>query len=295
MATNNYGAYSELTAGKGKMTQKVKIPKPKAKSYDKSNWDLKTKVSQSTIDSIKSAGMSKTLANVKSNSGNKEYVEGVRRLYGEQRLKAAMGGATAGKTAPRNAIAAGKAEASRKPLSKAVKKEFKDNNKQKFSATSSRMSGGSTSGRDTSAKVKDSDTIKMVRNTAAGFVLTGLAGAAGRKVILPAMMGLKAGKELAAGASAGAKVVSKAISKAKVGTKSEYASKAKQDAMRKIVQARIAKKAAAAKTAGKAYPGSKNVGTVNEFAKKADQTAMRKEIQARMVKKAAAKKLVKKR
>jgi hypothetical protein len=83
-----------------KTVQKKKIakPTPKPASYDKSTWDLKTKVSQGTIDQIKSMGMTKALGSVKGaaasskdDSSAKAFAEGVRRLYGDQRYNAAVG------------------------------------------------------------------------------------------------------------------------------------------------------------------------------------------------------------
>jgi hypothetical protein len=47
------------------------------------------KVSQATIDKIKKMGMTKALASAK--GGSAEFKEGLRRMYGERRLKAAMG------------------------------------------------------------------------------------------------------------------------------------------------------------------------------------------------------------
>jgi hypothetical protein len=124
---NNYGAYSEKMSSAAKPAQKKKIPKPTPKpaSYDKSTWDTKTKVSQGTIDQIKSMGMSKALGSVKGaaasskdDSSAKAFAEGVRRLYGDQRYNAAVGKPAAGKVAPRNAVMASKAETSREPAKK---------------------------------------------------------------------------------------------------------------------------------------------------------------------------------
>ena len=63
----------------------------------------KVRVSQGTIDAIKGMGMKKALNMlpdynhklVRNLPGNKEFVEGVRRLYGENRFKAAMGTSSA--------------------------------------------------------------------------------------------------------------------------------------------------------------------------------------------------------
>lgn len=132
MAINNNGAFSELTFPKSAPAQKKKISKP----IDKSTWDLKTKVSQKTIDEIKTMGMTKALGSVKGavasskdDSSAKVFAEGVRRLYGDQRFNAAVGKTAPAenssvKLAPRNATMANKAEDSRKPFSKTIQKKL---------------------------------------------------------------------------------------------------------------------------------------------------------------------------
>ena len=69
-------------------------------AIDKSTWNKKVKVSQSTIDDIKKLGMTKALKLAKQNAGAtqgglvKEYQEATRRLYGDRRFSAATKGAT---------------------------------------------------------------------------------------------------------------------------------------------------------------------------------------------------------
>jgi hypothetical protein len=69
-------------------------------AVDKSTWNKKVKVSQSTIDDIKKLGMTKALKLAKQNAGAtqgglvKEYQEATRRLYGDKRFSAATKGAT---------------------------------------------------------------------------------------------------------------------------------------------------------------------------------------------------------
>lgn len=66
-------------------------------AIDKSGWNTKVKVSQSTIDDIKKMGMAKALKLASQNSKAsqaglvKEYQEATRRLYGEKRFAAATG------------------------------------------------------------------------------------------------------------------------------------------------------------------------------------------------------------
>ena len=77
-------------------------------AIDKSNWDMKIKVSQSTINQIKKMGMSKALGIVGDYShpsvanlpGNKEIVEGIKRLYGNRALNAIS---KSGMTGPKSA------------------------------------------------------------------------------------------------------------------------------------------------------------------------------------------------
>jgi hypothetical protein len=64
---------------------------------DKSKWDMTQKVSQSTIDMIKKMGMTNALASVagakKSSADDpsaRSFVEGVTRLYGANRVSAAI-------------------------------------------------------------------------------------------------------------------------------------------------------------------------------------------------------------
>jgi hypothetical protein len=86
-----YGKQGTGKAGKTTPNPRKKSPvkKTAAKSFDKSNWKLNTKVSQRTIDNIKSMGMTKALKQVTSTSKSKEFKEGVSRLYGANRVAAA--------------------------------------------------------------------------------------------------------------------------------------------------------------------------------------------------------------
>jgi hypothetical protein len=67
-------------------------------AVDKSSWNMKVKVPQSTIDQIKKMGMKGALASVagaNAAGGNGDttataFVEGVRRMYGDQRYQNAM-------------------------------------------------------------------------------------------------------------------------------------------------------------------------------------------------------------
>ena len=278
MAINNSGAFSEryVPGSSAPLKKKVVKPVPKPASYDKSTWDTKTKVSQGTIDEIKKMGMTKALGSVKGaaasskdDSSAKAFAEGVRRLYGDKRYNTAVGKTPDGKSAPRNAVAAGKAEDSRKPLSKSVQKRLVPAPKpeNKFVNTGRKVAGAALV----------AGALVATRGKLPASVLAKVPGAAGAAKLVGRLEG---GKALP-----------------KVGTRLEYQAKSASDASRKVIQDRIAKKAAMAKVAGKKAPGKSSVGTVSEYAKQAEQNAARKEIQARMAKKAAAsagKKTVKK-
>lgn len=271
----NYG--KQGTGPKTVQKKKIEKPKPKPASYDKSTWDTKTKVSQGTIDEIKKMGMTKALGTVKGaaasskdDSSAKAWAEGVRRLYGDQRYNAAVG----------------------KPSKAPTPSNFKYGSGNMPSPKASNFKYGSGNAPTSKGKKPESKFTNTGRKVAG-------AGAAALTAVAIKKLGPVGAAMAAKGAVQGlAKTASKVISKPKaVGTKAEFQAKSASDASRKVIQDRIAKKAAAKKVAGKKAPGKSSVGTVSEYAKKAEQDAMRKEIQARMAKKAAAspaKKVVKK-
>lgn len=95
---------------KGSTSKKADSKDPKA------NYNMKIKVSQATIDKVKSQGMTKALSQAGKNpvaagttpktKAQAEYVEAVRRLYGETRFQNAIYKAKAspGPSAPRGAM-----------------------------------------------------------------------------------------------------------------------------------------------------------------------------------------------
>ena len=76
---------------------------PKGGGKGAKGYNLYTPVKQSTIDNIKKMGMTAALKKA-SSSGNAEFVQGVKRMYGANRLKAAM--KTANKPVAKSADAA---------------------------------------------------------------------------------------------------------------------------------------------------------------------------------------------
>jgi len=81
----------------GMSAKKSKVASaPKAKTTPKPKVAAGTKVSQATIDKIKSLGMAAALKRAGS-SNNAEFLEGVKRMYGARRLSAAKTAANAGK------------------------------------------------------------------------------------------------------------------------------------------------------------------------------------------------------
>lgn len=67
----------------------AKKPTPKGGGKGAKGYNLYTPVKQSTIDNIKKMGMSAALKKAGS-SKNAEFVQGVKRMYGADRLKKAM-------------------------------------------------------------------------------------------------------------------------------------------------------------------------------------------------------------
>jgi hypothetical protein len=63
------------------------------------------KVSPNIIKQIKTLGMTKALASAKSNKGNKAYITGLTRMYGANKVNAALGyKAAAGKSIPAGGV-----------------------------------------------------------------------------------------------------------------------------------------------------------------------------------------------
>jgi hypothetical protein len=63
------------------------------------------KVSPTVIKQIKTLGMTKALASAKSNKGNKAYITGLTRMYGANKVNAALGyKAAAGKSIPAGGV-----------------------------------------------------------------------------------------------------------------------------------------------------------------------------------------------
>jgi hypothetical protein len=92
---------------------------PKGGGKGASGYKLYTPVKQSTIDNIKSMGMSAALKKAGS-SKNAEFVQGVKRMYGVKRLEASM--AKAKKSAPAKSPDAARAKyvAKNKPAAKSA-------------------------------------------------------------------------------------------------------------------------------------------------------------------------------
>lgn len=90
-------------------------------AIDKSTWNKKVKVSQSTIDDIKKLGMDKALKMAKMNAKSPqaglvaEYQEATRRLYGDKRFSAATSGTSAKKPSTSYSPVAKKASTSYSP------------------------------------------------------------------------------------------------------------------------------------------------------------------------------------
>lgn len=79
-------------------------------TIDKSKWNTNVKVSQKTIDEIKKMGMAKALKTVagataasKNDASARAWVEGVKRLYGSDRVNTAVKAGTPKKSGPMSA------------------------------------------------------------------------------------------------------------------------------------------------------------------------------------------------
>ena len=190
-------------------------------AIDKSTWNKKVKVSQSTIDDIKKLGMTKALKLAKQNAGAtqgglvKEYQEATRRLYGDKRFSAATKAATPMK---KGSYQAGSAKSGKATYTTGSGVKYK---------------GAATKPAAKPASKSMSGTTK--RNLIGGALLAG---------------GLIAAKATPAGRAASA-VVGLGRAASKLGTKSEYAAKAAEGKTRAALTA-AATKAAAKKTAAPA-------------------------------------------
>ena len=209
-----------------------------------------TKVSQSMIDDIKRMGMTEALKlagkNGKPAGGMaSEFQEGVRRMYGAKRLEAAKT-----KYAP-------KATTGSKPAPKPAAKNNTKSNVIKGTLGAAAALGvlAASKGKGVAAAAKLSPAVAAAAKSGVGKALLGT----GRNTISPAMMAkykAAAGpKAAAAKVTVGAKgsfgPTTKTMAKSKLGTASEYATKAGQSQARASVKAPTADAARKAATATK--------------------------------------------
>ena len=208
-------------------------------AVDKSGWNKKIKVSQSTIDDIKKMGMAKALKlagqNSKAAQGGlvKEYQEATRRLYGEKRFAAATGQASTASSGPKYK-SPDAARAANKPA------KYKSPDAARAANTPAKPAAKKPSGGGIGGTIKKiaTDTIKGT----ARDVMTFGAGPAAAGAGLAGRAAIKAG---AYAAKRGALSTSGRIA-AKAG---KAVSQAQYDAM-KVGASKISK-VAAAKTAAK--------------------------------------------
>ena len=99
------------TADAARAAYKPKKETPKGGGKGAKGYKLYTPVKQSTINNIKSMGMTAALKKAGS-SKNAEFVQGVKRMYGVKRLEASM--AKAKKSAPSKSPDAARAKYARK-------------------------------------------------------------------------------------------------------------------------------------------------------------------------------------
>ena len=241
---------------------KGKLPKGGGKGL--SGDALVGRVSQSTIDSIKKMGMTEALKlagkNGKTSGGMaREFQEGVRRMYGAKRLaaaKAKYAPSTAGMGRASKGMG-GTAKPTTKPAPKPASKGTSTANKLKVVAGTVAAIGlaakGGPAGRKAATKLAPG-LMKSVGKSTIGKALLGT----GKKTVSPAMLA----KAKAAAKAAPAKVTvgakgsfgptTKTLAKSKLGTASEYATKAGQTQARASIVAKSPDAArAAAKTVSK--------------------------------------------
>jgi hypothetical protein len=238
----------------------VMINKKPANRLSKSTATINTKkvvVKQDMIDFIKTQGMTKALeraGKIKASGkgGEREFLEGVRRMYGQRRLDAATKGA-----GPKMPTMTAPAGANKKPANRLSKSAATIQTK-----VGSKPAPKKSSGMSTGAKITGG-AIAAAALIASRGKATGLASKFSPAVAKA--LGAKTGANTAANvmarkfASEGVKVGPKgsfgpstaAAAKAgkNVGTKSEFAQKAMQDKARAYLASRAAAKAAPTKAA----------------------------------------------
>jgi hypothetical protein len=192
---------------------------------DKSFYNRKIKVSQSTIDDIKKMGMTAALKGTNSNK-SAEYKEGIKRMYGERRYAAAMSASGT--------------------KSKVTDSRFTGLGAGKPKPSDSRFTGlGAGKPKpSTSAKPKSSSSNNTKSN-----ILKGISALAVGGLLLAAT------KNPAAAARAGSFAMKGKISRKGPGTQMEFAKKAAEDKMRSNLTQRAA--AAAKKAPVKSVPKKK--------------------------------------
>lgn len=239
-------------------------------AIDKSKWDKNIKVSQKTIDDIKKMGMSKalkTVAGATKASGQdasaKEWAEGVKRLYGANRVSTAVKS-----SAPKGALgSASMSKGPSKPQGSYTKGSTKSAPKKSGLSTAQKVGGAALA----------AGALIATRGRATG-VAARLAPGLAKSPVGRALVGSETrviGDSFRTGAKGSFGKTTSATAKAagkKVGTKSEFATKATQEAARKAIAQRSANaggtfrvgpKGSMGKTtakAGKSVPSTKKSG-----------------------------------
>lgn len=218
-------------------------------AIDKSKWDKNIKVSQKTIDEIKKMGMAKALKTVSGataagkNVGDasaKEWAEGVKRLYTAERVNAAM------KSSKPKPVMTGPKSANtpvykgpNKPKGVYTKGSTKSQPKKNSFIETGKKVALTAAAVGTLAATRGRGTAIAAR-LAPGLAKSGIGKAlvgAETRVMPKVAEGVKVGAKGSFGKTTSA--TAKAAGK-KIGTKSEFANKATQDAARKALAARAA-------------------------------------------------------
>ena len=249
----------------------------KKKTVTKTKVTPGTKVSQKTIDNIKSMGMSKTLESLKSIGqpggknvpASKEFIEGARRMYGSRVDKYLP--STYGKTGYPSSGGKPASKPASKPAAKPAAKSNTKSNVIKGTLGAAAALGvlAASKGRGASAAAKLSPAVGGLAKSAVGRALLG----SGKPLTSKAFTTAKAApKPYAAKVTVGPKgsfgKTTMQQAKGGKGTPSEYASKAGQSAARKTIQSRMSGPDAARASANKVTVGKKGSFGATTLSKK---------------------------
>ena len=245
----------------------------------------KIKVSQATIDSIKKLGMTKALKLAGKNgtpAGGmaKEYEEGIRRMYGAKRLETAK--ATYGPKPKLGAKTVMAPKGGNKPASKPAAKNNTKSNVIKGTLGAAAAVGvlAASKGKATGAAAKLAPKLtKGITNSPVGRAVFGTTPKMSPSSLakFKAAQGAKAAPaKVTVGAKGSFGPTTKTLAKSKLGTPSEYASKAGQASARAGIKTPTADAARAAASYPKTIKSGKSTKTFGEVSKNVAKVTKKK-------------------